>query len=247
VGPLCWIDPMIDLHSHILPDFDDGADDLEDALEMLRIAEEDGVHTMVATPHMLNGMFLTSVEGARVRHANLVDEAARAGIGVKVLLGAEVHLDHEIPELLRAGEILTLAERKVLLLELPTTSIPSGTEEAIFQIQTDGYTVVLAHPERYQEYIQRPERAVKLHERGVRFQVTARSITGGFGYRAKRLSRRWLKEGLVDVVASDAHSPRTRTPILSLARRWVAKKHGKEMAHDLFVKNPALLLGLPVE
>ena len=104
--------------------------------------------------------------------------------------------------------------------------------------------MVLAHPERIDEFASDASKIEKMRERGVLTQVTARSITGGFGMRAKRVARKWLKRGLVDIIASDAHRPRGRPPVLSDAVRWVEKKLGEEAARDMVVRNPARVLGL---
>jgi protein-tyrosine phosphatase len=236
---------MIDIHSHILPDLDDGADDLEDALAMLRIAAADGVRTMVATPHLLNGMFPdVTVAEARARHELLVREAGARGVEIEILLGGEVHLDADILNALQAGDVLTMGTSRAILLELPTGGMPHGAEEVMFEIQTLGHRIALAHPERNHELMQNPDAAEKLRDRGMLLQVTARSVTGGFGRRACKVARRWLKRGVVDILASDAHNPRGRDPVLSKAARWVAKKHGTEYAEDLVIGAPARLLGL---
>jgi protein-tyrosine phosphatase len=239
---------MIDIHCHILPDLDDGPATLEDALSMIEIARDDGITTMVATPHFLNGVFDVSVEAARERHELMVREVAERGIGVEILLGSEVHLDVDILHAVQNGGFIPLGDPgRALLLELPTTSMPTGTEEVIFEIQTAGYVVVLAHPERIDEFSGDVAKIERMRDRGVLTQVTARSITGGFGMRAKRVARKWLKRGLVDIIATDAHRPRGRPPILSEAVEWVTKKLGEEAAHDMVVRNPARVLGRSTE
>jgi len=236
---------MIDIHSHVLPDLDDGAVDLEESLEMLEIAAGDGIRTMVATPHMLHGAFPVTVPDARERHATLTAAAAERGIDVEILLGSEIHLEIDILGALRNDEALPLGEAgKAILLELPTTSIPTGTENVIFEIQTEGYVVIIAHPERNDELAGNLERIAKLRDRGVLMQVTARSVTGGFGGRAKRVSRKMAKQGLIDILASDAHRAKGRVPVLSDAVAWLSKKIGEEETMDLVTRNPARVLGL---
>jgi protein-tyrosine phosphatase len=235
---------MIDIHSHILPDLDDGARDLDESLEMIRIAAADGIRTMVATPHMLHGAFPVTVEAARDRYRQLTAAVREEGIAMEILLGGEIHLDVDILGSLRDGQALTLGEKgRTVLLELPTTSIPTGTHDVIFEMQTEGYRVVIAHPERNDELAGNLERVVKMRDRGVWMQVTARSVTGGFGLHARRVARKMAKQGLIDVLASDAHGARGRVPVLSEALQWISKKVGAEEAEALVNRNPARLLG----
>jgi protein-tyrosine phosphatase len=235
---------MIDMHSHILPDLDDGARDLEESLEMIEIAFEDGIRTMVATPHMLHGAFPVTVEAARQRHGVLTEAVRERGLDVEILLGAEIHLDVDIVGSIRSGQALPLGEEgRTILLELPTTSIPTGTEDVIFEMQTEGYTVVIAHPERNDELAGNLVRVERLRDRGILMQVTARSVTGGFGLRARRAARKMAKLGLVDVLASDAHASKGRVPVLTDALEWIRRKVGSEEAEDLVTTNPARLLG----
>ncbi len=235
---------MIDIHSHILPDLDDGARDLDESLQMIEIAAADGIRTMVATPHMLHGAFPVTAEAARERYETLTAAVRERGIDMEILLGAEIHLDVDIVGSLRDGQALTLGEGgRAILLELPTTSIPTGTADVIFEMQTEGYRVVIAHPERNDELAANLERVVKMRDRGIHMQVTARSVTGGFGLRARRVARKMVKQGLVDILASDAHGARGRVPVLSEALAWITKKVGAEEAEDLVNRNPARLLG----
>jgi len=234
---------VIDLHCHLLPGVDDGAADVEEALDMARIAVADGIHTIVATPHMLNPNFDVTVKNIDAAHLLLSEALVEAEIPLTVHKGAEIHFDADIVHRLEHGEVLPLGGTgKTILLELPSMSIPSGTEELIFEVQAAGYTVVLAHPERNQELLGRPQRAEKLRDRGVLMQVTARSICGGFGFRPKRVSRKWLKQGLVDVIASDAHRRRGRVPELRAAMEIAEKYLGTDRAEAMVNETPARLL-----
>ncbi len=236
---------MIDIHSHILPDLDDGAHDLEESLKMLEIAAADGIRTMVATPHMLHGAFPVTVPDTRDRYATLTAAARERGFDMEILLGSEIHLEIDILGALRNDQALPLGEAgRVILLELPTTSIPTGTEDVIFEMQTEGYAVIIAHPERNDELARNLERVTKLKDRGVLMQVTARSVTGGFGSRAKKVARKMAKEGLIDILATDAHAASGRVPVLSDALKWLSKKIGEDEAMDLVTRNPARVLGI---
>ena len=140
---------MIDTHCHILPGLDDGARDMETALEMARIAHRDGIRAIIATPHVNLETCLPSRETIRARTAELSEALAREGIEVAVHAGAEHALSGDLLERLRAGELMTLADRgKHLLVELPFGGYPAFVSEVFFSLQLAGVTPVLAHPER---------------------------------------------------------------------------------------------------
>jgi len=242
---------VIDLHSHYLHDVDDGARTLEDSLEMLRIAAEDGVTHMVATPHQFHPAgYHVEAPLARERFEEVGRAARDAGIDVALSLGAEIHFSENIPEGLAEGSLLPIAEgSRYFLFELPTTSLPAEELlfEIIFMFQTRGFYPVLAHPERNFDVMDDPKIAARLRERGVLLQLTALSITGGFGRKSRRASKRLLQWGVADVIASDAHNPDRRPPGLSEAVRVAAKWVGADRAERMVTETPRRILsGLEV-
>ncbi len=235
---------MIDMHTHVIPGVDDGAPSLDAAIAMLRQAEADGTKVVVATPHQRHPAgYDVTPEAARERLTDLSRAARAAGLGLELRLAAEVHFVEEVLPGLRSGRLLRLsAEGHWFLLELPVTFIPPHLEEAVFAFQTAGYFPVLAHPERNFEIIERPEIARRLRDRGVPLQVTAQSVTGGFGRGAEKAAKRLLKWGVVDVIASDAHHPERRPALLSAAVKAAAKIVGRERAEAMVTTEPARLL-----
>ena len=206
---------MIDLHSHILPALDDGAPDLDIALAMARAAVDDGISTMVATPHLDDRYGLDALAiGEHVGHLNLA--LARAGIALAVLPGAEVA--HTRAASLDAPELRAacLGDSKALLVESPYTSVPFF-DELVFDLQVRGFRPLLAHPERcamFQDDIGRLEALV---ERGVYCAVNGGSIAGRFGHKVQRFAQALVRRGLVHCVASDCHDIKRRPPGLSKA------------------------------
>lgn len=139
---------MLDLHCHMLPGIDDGATDLDMALEMARMAKADGIRTVACTPHIYPGMYENTATGIRQAIAAFQRELDEHGIGLRLVEGADVHLDPALPERLRVGEVPTLAGSHYLLLEPPHHVAPPRFEESVFALTAAGYVPVITHPER---------------------------------------------------------------------------------------------------
>lgn len=240
---------MIDLHCHILPGLDDGPSSIEEALEMCRIAFEDGIRTIVATPHMLNGMFPVEREAIFEAFLRLFETLTQKSIPIRILPGADVHLDQAVPGCLERGELVTVANLgRHLLLELPQDIVPEGLEELLFQVQLKGVTPIITHPERNVEVQQRPAILDDLVRAGSLTQITAGSLTGDFGSRAQRCALQLLKSGTAHLVSTDAHDTGRRAPRLSAARKVVAEEVEREEAERIFQERPARILeGIHVE
>jgi len=241
---------VIDLHNHLLPGIDDGAKKLEETLEFLRIARRDGVKVVVATPHMKPGVYDNRRETILERVA-LVQEAARgdeAG-GVTLLPGAEVYFTADLVARARAKQLMTIGDGgRYLLLELPYQQIPMQVDDTIFQLRLLGITPVMAHPERVAYYLENIERVGASVRIGALTQVTAASLTGKFGEKARDFARGLLRRNLVHVLASDAHDVLYRPPVLSEVIPIAAAEVGEAAARRMVEETPrAILDGQEVE
>ena len=207
---------MIDMHSHVLPGLDDGAPDMETSLEMARVAVADGVEQIVATPHV-NSEFGAEPAIFAQRTGALNGALAREEIPFAVLPGAEIAISR-LPEMdddaLRG---LTLGGGPALLVECPFTRPVAFLEDLLFDLQLRGFQVVLAHPERCPLFHADQDRLANLVDRGVMCSVTAASLHGGFGRRVQQVTAALFQKGLVHNVASDAHDPVNRAPVLRAA------------------------------
>jgi protein-tyrosine phosphatase len=206
---------VIDLHSHVLPGLDDGAAQLEVALAILRAAQDDGVDTIVATPHVREDYPTTAAQmGAAL--AELRSAARRAGLTIEVLPGGELALDAlaRLDEDERSGFWLG-GRPGLLLVETPYHGWASGIESVSASLASDGVTMVLAHPERNPAVQDRPELLRRVVDRGAMVQLTAASLDGRLGRRSAATARALLDAGLAHVVASDAHAPEVRSAGLS--------------------------------
>jgi len=235
---------MIDIHTHILPGLDDGARDLEAALQMARAAANDGIRCVIATPHVITGTF----ENERGQILAAVDELNTAisarQIPVQILPGGEYRLEADLPDRLRAGNVLTLNDNRAwLLVELPASLLPPDYERTLYNIQLQGVTPIIAHPERNQVIIKHPEILKKMSERGILAQLTSASITGSFGKEVQKCSRRLIEQGSIQFLASDAHSYKGHRGLgLTAAREMIGKHYGEDYARALVEDNPACIL-----
>lgn len=241
---------MIDLHNHLLPGIDDGAKKVEETLEFLRIARRDGISVVVATPHMKPGVYDNTRETILQRVA-MVREAARGdeAEGVELLPGAEVYFTADLAARAKAGALMTLGDRgRYLLLELPYQQVPMHVDDSIFQLRLQGITPLMAHPERVAYYLEDIERVAASVRLGALTQVTANSLTGRFGDKARNFARAMLERNLIHVLASDSHDVRYRPPIMSDGFQAAAAVLGETRARRLVEDIPrAILDGKDIE
>jgi len=234
---------MIDIHTHILPGIDDGVKTEDDAVEFARMAAEDGVRTIVATPHCRDGFYVNERADVLAMTATLRERLARESVDVELLPGAEVHICPELVERILDGRAPTLGDNgKTLLLELSLTQYPVELENLVFQLKLAGIVPILAHPERiryFEDDIGRYEAVARLGAYG---QITTGSLLGEFGRKTQEFSRELVRKGLIHVVATDAHNVRGRRPIMSEAVEALASLVGEELARKMADEIPRALL-----
>ena len=234
---------MIDIHAHILPGVDDGAKNWEQSLEMAQMAVKDGIRVMVATPHFFSGRTpdqgqLNDKEIILQYVAQLRQKLSEATIPLEIIPGCDFPLGVESLKLLAEGRALTINDaNRYLLLELPDTSLPPAMEEICFYLQSKGITPIITHPERHLILQEMPQKLKRLIDLGCLVQMTGNSLTGWFGRRVKKVSRQLIKLGYIHLLATDAHSPKGRPPVLSQAvtelSRLVGENRAWAMVHDL--------------
>lgn len=233
---------MIDLHSHLLPELDDGSKSLEMSLQMARIAVADGIRAMACTPHILPGVYDNQPLEILEATERLKRALRAEGIQLGLVPGADIHAVPDLVARLHAGRVPTLGGGRYFLFEPPHHVAPPGLLDLTRETLAAGYIPVLTHPERLTWIEKQYDLICAMDEAGAALQLTAASITGGFGDRARYWSLRMLDEGRVDIVATDAHHPRRRPPILSEARNAVAERCGEDSARRLFWSNPHAIL-----
>ena len=234
---------MIDIHCHILPEFDDGAETVEDAIAMARMAAADGITTIVATPHYWEDMWMPTPQEIRRAVGDLQDCLDDEGIPVKLLPGEEVMMDLEVPELLRKGRIVTVGDLgEHLLLELPKLDIPLCARDVVRRIIAMGVTPIIAHPEKNAAMRREPEALQALVQDGCLVQMDADSLGASMWSSSRRFAARLLNAGLAHIVASDGHSPRTRRPVLGPHLRKASRFASPTVLQRLAVDMPASMM-----
>lgn len=234
----------IDIHCHVLPHVDDGAESVEMALLMLRTAAEEGIEKIIITPHQKADRRCVTPEGILHRMEELQELAGKEHIPVQLYPGNEIFYRHGLAELLEQGKIRTLADSRYVLIEFFPGEDYSYIRDALGRVASFGFWPVLAHVERYVNVISRVDGMMRLKEdTGCYFQMNAASVTGGYGFAVKKLARKLLREELVDFIATDAHrNEGMRDPKMKACAEWVEKRMGRERMEQIFRKNPEAIL-----
>ena len=225
------------MHCHILPGIDDGAWDEETSHEMLRLEAHEGVGTIIFTPHYKPGHHNASPRTVRGLTEELQDFSDREGLGLHLYPGNEILYSDEVPDLLAAENMLTLADSSHVLIEFFPTDPYERIRGGLYEVLAAGYKPVLAHVERCAEIVKHPERAGELADMGVRLQVNASSVMGRHGLGIRGFTKRLLKQDLVSFIASDAHDTGHRSPNLKKCAAYVSGKYGDRYAEKIFRDN----------
>jgi protein-tyrosine phosphatase len=217
---------MIDLHSHILPGIDDGATTLEESIKMARLAVQDGIQLLAATPHHNNGRYSNESNSVKLAIDSLNKELISRDIPLRLLAGQEIRFNDLFWEEWEAGNLLTLNDSRYMLIELPGQHVPTGIWDVIHELKLKGVIPIIAHPERNSDLANGIETLQELVEAGALSQVTSHSLNGLFGRRIRQAALEMCRRNLVHIVASDAHNPELRPFGMSEAYRFVNSKLG---------------------
>ncbi len=229
---------MIDIHSHILPGIDDGARDASVSLEMARAYVGQGVAHVMCTPHILPGLYHNNGPQIRAAVADLQTRIDAEAIPLRLHTGADNHVTPDFVFGIQSGNLLTLADSRYVLVEPPHHVAPPQLDSMFFNVLIAGYVPILTHPERLTWIEHRYSLMQQLVARGVWMQITTGSLSGRFGKRARYWAERMLDEGLVHVLATDAHDPVRRPPDLEEGRQLAAQRVGDIEAEHLVATRP---------
>lgn len=236
---------MIDIHCHLLPGIDDGPDKLEQALSLARIACDNGITHSVLTPHIHPGRYENSAATIRASLEAFRQAISEEGIPLQLGFAAEVRLSPEVLQMVQQETIPFYGEvdgYKILLLELPHSHVPPGSDNLVRWLMERKIRPLIAHPERNKGIMRNIEHIEPFIELGCLFQVTAGSVAGSFGEPAQQTAKQLLEMGCVTLLASDAHNVNFRPPRLDHGRDAAAAIIGAEKAQALVLDNPRTLV-----
>jgi protein-tyrosine phosphatase len=230
---------VIDIHCHILPEVDDGPKTWEIAEAMCRMAAEDGIEHTVATPHSNDRYYYDREYLSGV----LKELRRRIGPNPQLSLGCDFHLSFDnMQHAMQNPAPYCIGESHYMLVEFSNFSISPQIDEWFTHMHERGITPIITHPERNPILQQDPQRVLKWIELGCAVQVTASVFTGSWGARAKEIAKWLMREKAVHFLSTDAHETERRQPILSAARKSVAKEYGEERARILVEDNPRAVI-----
>lgn len=232
-------EPFVDIHCHLVPEIDDGSKSWEETLAMARMAVEDGIGTVIVTPHQLGAFAHNTGAVIRERTAALQAFLRQHDVPLQVLPGGDVRIEPDMVAGLKRGDVMSLADRrKHVLLELPH-ELYFPLEGVLAQLRAADMVGILSHPERNEGLLHEPELIEHLVRGGCLMQVTAGSVTGTFGPASQQCADWMLKRGLVHFLATDAHGPKSRRPLMQRAFAAAAEIVGFEAAVAMCCRNPA--------
>jgi len=230
---------MVDIHCHILPGIDDGSQSWEMTAEMCRLAGEDGITHIVATPHANH-----RYPYQRERYTEMLGQLRDSADGrLTFSLGCDFHFSYEnVRDALEHPQRYTIGETQYLLIEFSDYGIPPSVKDDVFTLRSRGIIPIITHPERNQVLLKKPDAVLALVEHGCLVQVTANAVTGAWGKASQKMVQWLLERDAIHLVASDAHDTVRRKPILSEARHAIAKLANAEVAELLVNYNPAAIV-----
>lgn len=236
------MDQLMDLHCHILPYVDDGAEDLDEALTLLQLQRQQAVDCVVLTPHSRTKLFETDDHVILRQFQRLCQEAEQRNEMPRLLLGREYYCDSAMMERAARQRLCTLGDSDTLLIEFSSRHPFELVYQRVKHLSELGYRPLIAHVERYTWTHEHPKDLLKLTDLGAAIQINASSVLGKLGWKQKRFCRKLMEDNLVDIIASDCHRTQWRSPDLGICRTYVERKIGEAYAHRIFCSNPTRLL-----
>lgn len=228
---------VIDIHCHILPGLDDGAKTIEDSLAMARQAVDEGIDTIIATPHHRNGKYDNDRQTVLKAVQHLNEELNLADIPLIILPGQETRIHGDFLSGVEEATILPLNESSnYIFVELPSDQVPRYTKQMLFDLQVKGYKPIIVHPERNARLIQEPDLLYQFVQNGAYTQVTAASMAGRFGKNIQKFTQQMIEANLTHLIASDAHNTTTRGFCVQHAYQEIEENYGLSMVY-YFVEN----------
>lgn len=233
---------MIDVHSHILPNIDDGSRSIEETFNMIKEAKEAGFEGIICTSHYMENYYETNRPEREV-WINAIRENLRAkNIDIDLYLGNEIYMTENIIKLLEDEKATTLNDTSYVMFELPINVEPENLYDIIYEMQQCKIVPVLSHPERYSFVQTDPELVYDLIEKGVLMQANYGSIIGEYGKKAQMIVKKFLENNMIHMLGTDVHSQETIYPKVPEIIEELIILIGEEKVNELTTINPKLML-----
>ncbi len=194
-----------DVHSHLIPGIDDGAKTMDESIALIKAMKQMGYRKLITTPHIMNDYYRNNPEIIKSGLENLKKRLVDEKVEMEMEAAAEYMLDDGFLNKLREEPLLTFGN-KFLLVEMSYIAEPPNLAQMLFEIQTSGYKIVLAHPERYNYWHNQKQKYTEMYDRGVYLQLNINSLTGWYSLESKKMAEWLIQNKLVSFVGSDLHN-----------------------------------------
>lgn len=228
---------MIDFHTHIIPNIDDGSKSVEETFNLLKEAKEAGFDEVISTSHYMEKYYEASEEERKVWIESIQKVLMQKGIDIKMHLGNEIYLSNNIIDLLKEHKASTIGGTNYVLFEMPLNEKPLNLYDMIYEMQEYKLVPILAHPERYSFVKTEPDLIYDLIEKGVLMQANYASILGGYGQRAQIIVRKLLECNMIHFLGTDVHKQEGIYPKVPDAIKEIKKIIGEDMLYKLTTLN----------
>jgi len=231
---------MIDIHSHVIPGISDEPDCIDESLQLLESALQNGINTVIATPHH-NRSNANDKHRVIYQVHRLQQAAKKQDLPINLLTGLEICMYDTLLEDYKAGNLLTLASSRYMLIEFPAAGVPLYAERIFYELEMLGIKPIIAHPERNADFIKSPDKLYNLIQKGALAQLTGSSLLGLLGRRIQVFSRKLINANLVHFIATDAHNTRERPFNMREACKTITSEHGSKLL-DYFENNARMVI-----
>lgn len=229
---------MIDFHSHILPNIDDGSRSLNETIYMIEEAKKAGFTKIISTSHYIERYY----EADEEQRTELINEVKENIQGIELYLGNEIYITNQMADLIAEKKASTINNSKYVLFELPMNNKPIDAKEIVFRLIEKGYVPIIAHPERYKYVKENIEYVRELADMGVLFQSNYGSAIGMYGKKAQKTQKKLLEEGLIQFFGSDVHTVEQVYPKMPKILKKLRKILNEEELQQLTTQNAQKVL-----
>lgn len=233
---------MIDFHTHIIPNIDDGARNIDETISLIKEAKEAGFNEIILTSHYIENYYETNVPERNMWVQAITENLKNKGIKIKIYLANEIYLSDNMMQLLIDGKASTINDTCYVLFEMPLNVEPMNLYNVIYTLQENKIIPVLAHPERYTFVQKDPELIYDLIQQGVLMQANYASILGYYGKNAQFMVKKFFENNMIHFLGSDVHRPNTIYKMIPEAMEKIEEIIGEQKLEELSTTNPMLVL-----